>query len=185
MATPVKPTSVDGQVGEAGHQVEVEAEQFDEAVLGLAPLPLGVAHGDLRHPVGVKVGQGRDEAGGFVALVDGVYHLPAVGPQHAAVVPQPGPGDPGHDYVHQMGGESAEQRVPAVLPPAAHGVVAFLQLGHQAGNLFRGVLQVRVQGDHHLAPGRLEAGKDGLVLAEVAVKLQGAQVLRILGRAVR
>ena len=41
-------------------------------------------------------------------------------------------------------------------------------------------MQVRVQGDHHLAPGRLEAGEDGLVLAEIAVKLQGPQVFRIL-----
>ena len=141
--------------------------------------PLGVAHGNLRHPAGVEIGQGRDEAGGFVALVDAVDHLPAVGPQHAAVVPQLDPGDPGHDDVHQVGGEFAEERVPAVLPPAAHGVVALLQLGHQAGNLLRRVLQIRVQGDHHLAPGRLEAGEDGLVLAEIAVKLQGPQVLRI------
>ena len=171
---------VDGQVGKAGHQVEIEAEELEQAVLGLAPLPLGVAHGNLRHPSGVEVGQGRDEAGGLLALVDGVDHLPAVGPQHAAVVPQMDPGDLRHDDVNQVRGELAEDGVPAVLPPAAHGVVAFLQFGHQAGNLLRRVLQVRVQGDHHLAPGRLEAGKDGLVLAEIAVELQGPQVFRIL-----
>ena len=82
--------------------------------------------------------------------------------------------------VHQLGGEPAEDGVLAVLPPAPHGVVALIQLGHQAGNLLGGVLQVRVQGDHHLAPGRLKPGKDGLVLPEVAVELQGPDVLRIL-----
>ena len=77
-------------------------------------------------------------------------------------------------------GSLPEDGVLAVLPPAPHGVVALIQLGHQAGNLLGGVLQVRVQGDHHLAPGRLKPGKDGLVLAEIAVKLQGPDVLRIV-----
>src|SRR5208282_716456 len=93
---------MDGHVGKPGHQVEVEADELDEVVFGLAPLTLGVAHGYLRHPPGKDIGQGGNEAGGFLALVDGVHHFPAVGPQHAAVVPEPDPGDPGHDQVHQM-----------------------------------------------------------------------------------
>ena len=82
--------------------------------------------------------------------------------------------------VHQLGGEPPEDGVLAVLPPAPHGIVALIQLGHQAGNLLGGVLQVRVQGDHHLSLGRLKPGKNGLVLPEVAVELQGPDVLRIL-----
>ena len=82
--------------------------------------------------------------------------------------------------VHQLGGEPPEDGVLAVLPPAPHGIVALIQLGHQPGNLLGGVLQVRVQGDHHLAPGRLKPGKNGLVLPEIAVELQGPDVLRIL-----
>lgn len=171
---------MDGQVGKAGHQVEVEAEQLDQAILGLAPLAFGVAHGNLGHPPGKDIGQGRNEAGGLLALVDRVDHLPAVGPQHATVVPQLDAGDPGHHHVHQVGGQFPEQGILAVLPPAAHGVVTFLDLCHQAGNLFRRVLQVRVQSDHHLAPGRLKAGEDGLVLAEIAVKLQSPEVFRVL-----
>ena len=82
--------------------------------------------------------------------------------------------------VHQLGGEPPEDGVLAVLPPAPHGIVALIQLGHQAGNLLGGVLQVRVQGDHHLSFGRLKPGKNGLVLPEVAMELQGPDVLRIL-----
>ena len=77
-------------------------------------------------------------------------------------------------------GKFPEPGILAVFPPAAHGVVAFFQLGHQPGNLLRRVLQVRVQGDHHLAPGRLKAGENGLVLPEIAVKLESPYMLGIL-----
>src|SRR5208337_2982372 len=49
----------------------------------------------------------------------------------------------------------------------------------QAGDLLGGILQVGAQGDHHPAPGGLEAGEDGRVLDEVTVKPQGPEVLRI------
>ena len=45
---------VDGQVGEPRHQVKVQADELDQAVFGPAPLPLGMAHGNFRHPVGKR-----------------------------------------------------------------------------------------------------------------------------------
>ncbi len=160
-----------GRWEKPGHQVEVEAQELEDVVFGRAPLPLGVAHGDLRHPPGKEVGQGGDEARRFMTLVDAVHHFPAVGPEHAAVISEFDPGDPGHGEVHKVGGEGAEPGIQAVFPPAPHGVVALLQLGNELGNVFGEVLKVGVQSDHHLAPGGLKAGEDGLVLAEVADEL--------------
>ena len=116
---------------------------------------------------------------GLLALVDAVHHLPAVGPEHAAVILEFDPGDPGHGAVHKIGRQAPQPRVQAVLPPAPHGVVALLQLGHELGDVLRQVLEVGVEGDHDLAPGGLKAGKDGLVLAEVADELDEPDVVGV------
>ena len=164
---------LEGQEAEAGEEVELEVDELPDTVLAGSGGPLSVGHGYLGDALGEAVGQGGDEAGPLLAQEHGVHHLPAVGPQHAAVVVQHHPGGLAGDGIDDLAGHGAEEAVVvrAALAPPAHHVVALLHLGHQLGDLLRWVLEVGVQGDNDPAPGLGEGTEDGTVLAIVPVEL--------------
>ena len=90
MSTPEDADELDGIEGKTRHQVEIEPQEAEEAVLGDALLSLFMADLDLDDPLRVGGGEGGDEARRLLAEVDGIDHVPAVCPQHAAVVPELG-----------------------------------------------------------------------------------------------
>jgi hypothetical protein len=162
-----------GQEAEAGEQVELEVDELPEPVLALPGRPLGVGHGHLGDALGEAVGERGDEARALLAEQHGVHHVPAVGPQHAAVVMELHAGGLAGDGVDDLAGHGAEEAVVllAALAPAAHHVEALLHLGHELGDLLGGVLQVGVQGDDDPPLHLGEGPEDGAVLAVVAVEL--------------
>ena len=76
--------------------------------------------------------------------------------------------------VDDPGGRLAEKTVPALDAHRPHDVVPLVDGGHDAGDLLRGVLEVRIERDDDLPTGRLEARHDRHVLTEVAVEVDEA-----------
>ena len=99
---------------EPRHQVEVQADQAEQAVLGFSALPLAVPHVDLHGVDRELLGQRGDEGRALRGLVDDVDDVPPIAPQHAAVVVQGQPRDPVRYPVDDPGGRLAEKTVPAL-----------------------------------------------------------------------
>ena len=72
----------------------------------------------------------------------------------------------------------APQAVVATAADGADVVVPLVHLGQQQMDVFRGVLQVGVQGDDAFAARMGEAGQNGAMLAEVAVEQDDAGHVR-------
>ena len=170
-----------GEGAHAGEQIELQVEQLPQGVLGLVLAAPGVGDVHLGGAAGEAVGQHRDEGAALVALQHGVHHRAAVGTQHAAVVVHIHPGGTAHRIVHQARGEAAEQGVAPVLAHAAHHIATLGDGTQQLGDLLRRILQVGVQGHHHLAPGVGETGHDRRVLTVVAVEQHADHPPRLSG----
>ena len=165
---------------EAGHQVEIEADQAIERVFRFALGALFVLHHHLGGVLGEGVGQRRDEGVDLLAGVDGGYDVAAVGAQHAALVGHLDVGDALAQVVHGARCDVAPPAVVALFADAADVIVALVHFGEHLADFFRRVLQVGVQGDDALALAMLEAGHDRHVLAEVAVEQHDASDVRAL-----
>ena len=165
---------------EAGHQVEIEADQAVERIFRFARGALLVLHHDFGGVLGEGVGQRRNEGVDLLAGVDGVDDVAAVGAQHAALVGHLDAGDAFAQPVHGARGDVAPPAVAALLADAADVVVALVHLGEQLADFLRRVLQVGIQGDDALAAAVFEAGHDRHVLAEVAVEQHHAGDVRAL-----
>ena len=71
-------------------------------------------------------------------------------------------------------GQDLVPRIVADLLPAADAVEPFVDLGQEAGDLARVVLQVGVERDDQVAAGGVEAGREGGRLAEIAAEADAA-----------
>ncbi len=117
------------------------------------------------------------------------HDVPSVAFQSTAVVVQMDSTDPADQTIGQMRGQdSGEPGILAVLSPAVDHVVTLFELLHDAGNILRIILEIRVQGNDDFPPGIIKSGGNGSGLPEIANKLQdtnpliqGSQALELLG----
>jgi len=86
------------------------------------------------------------------------------------------------------GKDSGQPGILAVLSPAVDHVVTLFELLHDAGNILRIILEIRVQGNNDCPPGIIKSGGNGSGLPEIANKLQNpnpliqdSQALEFLG----
>ncbi|MNM98076.1 hypothetical protein D3C81_1105970 [compost metagenome] len=133
-------------------------------------LTFGVSHDDFGGVAGEAVGQNRDEGAAFTAGEHCVDDRPAVSAEHAAVVAHGDAGGALHGEVDQLRWIAAQGRVLAVAAHGADHVVTLFRFGNQPRDFFRRVLQVGVEGDHHIAFALFETGHDCCVLAVVTVE---------------
>jgi len=114
---------------------------------------------------------------------------PSVAFQGTAVVVQTDSTDPADQTIGQVRGENpGKPGILAVLPPAVDHVVTLFELLHDAGNILRIILEIRVQGNNDCPPGIIKSGGNGSGLPEIANKLQDpnpliqdSQALEFLG----
>ena len=111
-----------------------------------------------------------------MAMQHGVDNMAAVGAQHAAVIAHRFTGRALDQTVDGARGQLTEQAVLTVLTDRADHVIAFVGFGHQARDLFRRVLQVRVQGDDQIARDVAKPRHNRRVLAVVTVEQHGYDV---------
>jgi hypothetical protein len=133
---------------------------------------------NLGGPAREALGERRNERRGLVAAVDLLDDVARVRPQHAAEIRQLHPRDHGRDAVDGSRGQAAEQRVLSPLPHAANHVVALGELVQELRDLLGRILQVGVEGDHHVSVHVLEGRQESLVLSEVARELEHADAIR-------
>ncbi len=125
---------------------------------------------DFHWSLGEGVGERRDIGADLAAAVDRVDDLPAIRPQHAALVGHAYARDALAHQIHRFARCAAEGAVLAHAAYAADVVVAFVHFGDQAADFLGRILQIRVQGNDAPAAHVLEAGHDRHMLAEVAVE---------------
>jgi len=117
------------------------------------------------------------------------HNGPSVAFQGTAVVVQMDSTDPADQTIGQVRGEdSGKPGILAVLPPAVDHVVTLFELLHDAGNILRIILEIRIQGNDDVPPGIIKSGGNGSGLPEIANKfqdtnplIQGSQALEFLG----
>ncbi len=117
------------------------------------------------------------------------HDVPSVAFQGTAVVVQMDSTDPADQTIGQVRGQdSGKQVILAVLSPTVDHVITFFELLHDAGNILRIILEIRVQGNDDFPPGIIKTGRNGSGLPEIANKLQdtnpliqGNQALEFLG----
>ena len=117
------------------------------------------------------------------------HDVPSVAFQGTAVVVQMDSTDPADQTIGQVRGQdSGEPGILAALSPAVDHVVTFFELLHDAGNILRIILEIRVQGNDDFPPGIIKSGGNGSGLPEIANKLQDpnpliqdSQALEFLG----
>jgi len=173
-----------GKIGEGGHQVELEVDELAQGVVGLAAVAFLVGHLDLRQSLGKYRRQSRDEGGMLVTFPHPFHHGAAVRPEHASPVRHVDAGDaPRHD-VDKPRGPEAKGRILAAAPDRPDDVVAaFFHLRHQAGDLFRGILEIRIEGDDNLAPDQGKPRHNGGMLAVVPGEFHYPQPADLTGQA--
>ena len=165
---------------ETGHQVEIEADQAVQRILGIPGVALFVGNFDLDRILREGVGQGRDEGTDFAAIVDGVDNGARIRAQHAALVGHLDVGDAFAQAVHGLRRPAPERCVLAVLADAADAVVTFAHLGDQLADFFRRVLQVGIQCHHNLSARMFKAGHDCHMLPGVGGEQDGPGDFRSL-----
>ncbi len=114
---------------------------------------------------------------------------PSVAFQGTAVVVQTDSTDPADQTIGQVRGEDpGKPGILAVLPPAVDHVVTLFELLHDAGNILRIILEIRVERNNDFPSGIIKSGGNGSGLPEIANKLQdtnpliqGGQALEFLG----
>jgi hypothetical protein len=86
------------------------------------------------------------------------------------------------------GKDSGQPGILAILSPAVDHVVTLFEFLHDAGNILRIILEIRVQGNNDFPPGIIKSGGNGSGLPEIANKLQDpnpliqdSQALEFLG----
>lgn len=118
-----------------------------------------------------------------------LHDVPSVAFQGTAVVVQMDSTDPADQTIGQVRGkDSGQPGILAILSPAVDHVVTLFELLHDAGNILRIILEIRVQGNDDFPPSIFKAGGNGSGLPEIANKLQdtnpliqGSQALEFLG----
>jgi hypothetical protein len=155
-----------------GEEVEEDAEGAGDAVVALAKLAGGIRDGNLADAGAVPGGEGGNETVHLAVKRDVLDYFAAVGFEGSTEVVDVYAAESGHEPVRGAGGYPAHDEVVATMrAPPAHNVVAFFELGEEAGDLVGIVLQVAVHGKDEVALGVVEAGSEGGGLAEVAAEL--------------
>ena len=179
-SVPKKPNDLERHDREAGHQVEVQADQPVERVGRAARRR--AARARPRSPSGRRAklcAERRDERRGLVAVVDLVDDVARVGAQHAAEVRQLHPRDRDRHAVDDRARPARRKAgVLPALPHAADDVVPLGDLREQLRDLLGRVLQVGVERHDDVPRHVSEAGEDRLVLAEVVRELEDADAVR-------
>lgn len=117
------------------------------------------------------------------------HNASSVAFQGAAIVAQIDTADPADQAIGQVRGkDSGQPGILAILSPAVDHVVTLIELLHDAGNILRIILEIRVQGNNDFPPGIIKSGGNGSGLPEIANKLQDpnpliqdSQALEFLG----
>ncbi len=115
--------------------------------------------------------------------------VPSVAFQGTSVVVQADSTDPADQTIGQAREkDSGQPGILAILSPAVDHVVTLFELLHDAGNILRIILEIRVQGNNDFPPGIIKSGGNGRGLPKIANKLQdpnpliqGSQALEFLG----
>ena len=121
-----------------------------------------------------------------------LHNVSSVAFQGTAIVAQIDTTDPADQAIGQVRGQDAgEPGVLAVLSPAVDHVVTLFELLHDAGDILRIILKIRVQRNDDPPPGIIKSGGNGGGLPEIANKLQdtnpsiqGGQALEFLGASI-
>ena len=157
-------------------EIEQDAYHAPQAVLRHAPAPRPVADRQLADGGAHPAAQGGQEAVHLPVQGHVLEDLAAVDLEGAPVVVEADPGDPRDQGVGDLRGEPPRpERILPVVAPAAHDVVALLELVDQPRDVRRVVLAVPVEGDDERAAGQVEAGRQRGGLAEVRAKLHDAE----------
>ena len=120
------------------------------------------------------------------------HDVPSVAFQGASVVVQADSTDPADQTIGQVRGkDSGQPGILAILSPAVDHVVTLFEFLHDAGNILRIILEIRVQGNNDCPPGIIKSGGNGRGLTKIANKLQdtdpliqGSQALEFLGTSI-
>ncbi|MPM63310.1 hypothetical protein SDC9_110190 [bioreactor metagenome] len=160
----------------ARHQVEIEAYQLEESVLGFSKLALAVRDGYLYGVDGELLRERGDEGRRFLTVVDDVDDAPVIAAQHAAVVAYFKLRDAVGELVDELRGDLAEDRVPAADAVRADDVVPLVHLFDDVRYLRGRVLQVGVERDDLAAARVVEARHDRHVLSEIRAEVDHAHL---------
>ncbi len=107
-----------------------------------------------------------------------LYDIPSVAFQGTAVVVQLNSTDPADQTIGQVRRQdSGEPGILAVPSPAVDHVVTLFKLLHDAGNILRIILEIRIQGNDNFPPGISKSGGNGSGLPEITNKLQDTNPL--------
>ena len=164
-----RPLAESGQESD-GQQVEKPFEKPRETVFGRSMPAAAMANLDLADPEAPGVRQHRNEPVQLTVDADLTQHLAAIELETAIVVVQAAAGQAADHPVEDAAGIDLVPGIVAGLLPAADHVVPFLELGQEARNLGRVVLEVAVEREYQFAPGGLEPGREGRRLAEIAAE---------------
>ena len=140
-----------GHEREPGDQVEIEADQPVQRILGLAGGALLVGDLDLGGAVRQRVRQRGNEGVDFRARGDVVGDRAAVRAEHAALVGHADVGDALAHGVHRARGGASPPGVLAMAADTPHVVGAGVHRRQQTGDFLGWILQVGIERHHALA----------------------------------
>src|SRR5262245_57056609 len=126
---------------------------------------------DLADPKPLGMRKRRNEAVQLSVEIQRLGNLASIDFEAAVEVPHLEPGDRRGDRVEDPGLHSLEERVLALLFPAADEVVALVEPVQHARNIVRVVLQIRVEGEDDFATRDLEPCLQGCCLPKTTSQL--------------
>ena len=160
-----------------GREVEDHADGARQSVLGDAGAARAMVDDHLGDRDADLAGDRRQEAVHLAVEAQRLDHLGAKHLQRTAVVVQRHAGRPRDQLVgHHARQAAGDERVFAILAPAADDVVALFDQRDHRGNVARIVLEVAVGGHDQAAARVRDAGGKRRGLAEVAAEANHAQV---------
>ena len=157
-----------------GQQIEKAFNDPCDAVLRVAELAGAVVDDDLAHLPAAGGGQHGHEAMQLAVEAHFVEDFAAVALEAAVVVVQLHAGQPADEPVEDARRADLVPRIVADLLPAADAVEAAVDLGQEAGDFARIVLQVGIERDDQFARGRVKTGRESRRLAEIAAEANAA-----------
>src|SRR3989338_2401574 len=165
---------------EAGHQVEIQADQAVQRILGFARSAFLVSNDHLGGIARKAVGQRRDEGVHLLAAIDRVDDMAAVGAEHAALIGHLDARDAFAQPVHRLRCDMPPPAVATLTADRADVIMTLVHLRQQQADVLRRILQISVQ-RHYALPARLlKSSHDRHVLAEVAVEQDHPRHIRTL-----
>ena len=103
-------------------------------------------------------------------LIERGHDRTGIAAHHAALVGDAHRGNPFANFVDGLGKSAPPQRILALLADRAHIVVALIEHADQFADLFRRILQIRIQGDHVVAARVGQTRHHRRMLAKIRMK---------------